>query len=95
MINIIPINRGVNFGITGAQTDDTLNVGTEAFMNKEEAKITEAKFKAKSRTILETGTSGDLNGCRMTIEAESIMVVQKNQAEKLVLVDIKDNAKKQ
>ena len=31
----------------------------------------------------------------MTIKAESIMVVQKNQAEKFVLIDIKDNAKKQ
>ena len=30
----------------------------------------------------------------MTIKAESIMVMKKNQAEKLVLVDIKDNAKK-
>lgn len=46
---------GVNFSITGLQTDDTLNVGTEVFMNKEEAEIIEAKFKAKSPTILETG----------------------------------------
>ena len=92
---LITKNGSVNFGITGLQTDDTLNVGTEAFMKKEETEIMEAKFKAKTRTILETGASGDFNGCRMTIEAESIMVVQKNQAEKLVLVDIKDNAKKQ
>ena len=84
-----------NFGIAGLQTDDTLNVRTEAFMKKAETEIVEAKFKAKTRTILETGASGDFNGCRMTIKAESIMVVQKNQAEKLVLIDIKDNAKKQ
>ena len=44
---------------------------------------------------METGASGDFNGCQITIEAESIMVIQKNQVEKLVFVDIKDNAKKQ
>ena len=64
-------------------------------MKKEETVIMEVKFKAKTRTILEIGVSGDFNDCYMTIKAESIMVVQKNQAEKLVLVDIKDNAKKQ
>ena len=31
----------------------------------------------------------------MTIKAESIIVVQKNQVEKLILIDIKDNVKKQ
>ncbi|MCJ1345194.1 hypothetical protein MMC31_003400, partial [Peltigera leucophlebia] len=55
----------------------------------------EAKFKAKIQTILETGASKDFNNCRMVIEAESIMVVQKNQPDKLVLVNIKDNARKQ
>ena len=92
---LITKNGGENFGIAGFQMDDTLNVGTEAFMKKEETEIVEAKFKAKTRIILEIGVSEDFNGCRMTIEAESIMVVQKNQVEKLVLVDIKDNAKKQ
>ena len=64
-------------------------------MKKEETEIMEAKFKAKTQIILENGASRDFNGCRMTIEADSIMVVQKNQVEKLVFVDIKDNAKKQ
>lgn len=86
---------GENFGISGLQTGNTLNVRTEVFMKKKETKIMEAKFKGKIRTILETGISGDCNGCCMTIEAESIMVVQKNQAEKLVLINIKGNAKKQ
>ena len=85
---------GENFGIAGLQTDNTLNVKTEAFMKKEETEIMMAKFKAKTQTILEIGASKDFTGCCMTIKAESIMVVQKYQAEKLVLVDIKDNAKK-
>ena len=64
----------VNFGLTGLQTDDTLNVGIEAFMKKEETEIIEARFKAKTQTILETDASGAFNSCRMTIEVESIIV---------------------
>ena len=55
----------------------------------------EAKFKAKTQKFLENGISKDFNGCYMTIKAEFFMVMQKNQEEKLVFVDIKDNAKKQ
>ncbi len=92
---LITKDGGENFSIAGLQTNDTLNIGTEAFMKKEEKEILKAKFKAKIQTILETGVSGDFNSCQKTIKAESIIVVQNNQAEKLVLVDIKDKAKKQ
>lgn len=92
---LITKDGGENFGITGLQTDDTLNIEAEIFMKKEEREIIEAKFKTKTPTILKTGASRDFNSCRRTIEAKSIMVVQKNQTEKLVLVDIKDNTKKQ
>ena len=68
-------DKGVNFGIIRFQTDDTLNIATKAFMNKEETKIIEAKFKAISEKILETGTSRDFNACCMTFEAKFIMVV--------------------
>ena len=44
-------------------------------MKKKETEIMEAKFKAKTQTILETGVSRDFNDCRITIEAKSIMVV--------------------
>ena len=71
-----------NFDIIGLQINNTLNVRTEAFMKKKETEIIEAKFKAKTQTILETGASRDFNGCRITIKAKSIIVVQKNQAEK-------------
>ncbi len=64
-------------------------------MKKEEKEIIKAKFKAKNQTILKTSVSGDFNSCHMIIRAESIMIKQKNQAEKLVLVDVKDNIKKQ
>ncbi len=93
----LPITKdgGENFGIAEFQTDNTFNVGTETFMKKEEKEILEAKFKVKTQTILETSVSGNFNGYCMKIEVESIVVVQKNQVEKLVLEDIKDKAKKQ
>ena len=72
---LITRNGGENSGIARLQTDDILNVGTEAFMKKEKTEIMEVKFKVKTRIILETGTLGDFNGCRMTIEAEFIIVV--------------------
>lgn len=40
-------NDGKTFGIARLHTDDTLNVGTEEFINIEEKEITETKFKAK------------------------------------------------
>lgn len=83
-----------NFGIAGLTTDNPLNVGLEAFMKKEETEIIEAKFKAKTQITLETGVQRNLNGSHMTIKAKSTMLVQKNQVEKFVLIDIKDNAKK-
>lgn len=75
--------------------DNTLNIGTKAFMKKKETEIMEAKFKAKIKTILETGASRDFNGGYMTIKTEFIIVVQKNQAKKLVFDDIKNHTKKQ
>lgn len=84
-----------NFGIVRIQTNDTLNVGTEIFINKEETENIEVKFKAKTQTMLKTSIFRDFNSCYKIIETKSIMVVQKNQVEMLVLVNIKDNAKKQ
>lgn len=66
----------------------------EVFMNKKEAEIIKAKFKAKLQIIWEISALGDFNSCCMTIKAKLIIVMQKNQAKKLVFVDIKNNAKK-
>ena len=40
---------GENFGIAAFQTEDTLNIETEAFMKKEKTEIMEAKFKANPK----------------------------------------------
>lgn len=63
-------------------------------MKKKEIKIIEVKFKAKPRIILKTSTLRNFNDCEIIIKAESIIVIQKNQRKKLILVNIKDNAKK-
>lgn len=68
-------NVGENFGIAKLQMDNIFNVRIEAFMIKKETEIMEAKFKAKTRTILKTGISRDFNGYCMTIKAKFIMVV--------------------
>lgn len=88
-------DRDINFKIIGFQTNNTFNVRTKAFINKEKKKIIEAKFKAKSQIMLETGTSQNFNGYYMTIEDKTIIIIQKNKADKLIIVDIEDNVNKQ
>lgn len=87
-------DKGINFSIARFQTNNTLNIEIGVFINKEEAEIIEAKFKAKSQIMSKTSVSKDFNKCHMTIENKSIIVIQKKQAEKLLFVDIKDNTKK-
>lgn len=41
-------NNDENFGIIELQTDNTLNIKTEAFIKKEKTKIIKAKLKAKT-----------------------------------------------
>lgn len=72
---LITKDKGINFGITGLQTNNTLNVGIETFINKEEVKITETKFKGKSQKILKISALGDFNGYYMTIKTESIIIM--------------------
>ena len=45
---LITKDKSKNFGIIGLQTDNTFNIKTKIFINKEETEIIEAKFKAKS-----------------------------------------------
>jgi len=87
--------EGEKFGMTGLQTDDTLHLGMEGFMAREEEELQKAKFKAKPRKNLVDGTSGDFNGCHITIEKDAVTVVQKGQAEKLTLVDLNANDRAQ
>jgi hypothetical protein len=40
------------FGIVGMQTDDTLMLGTAAFLSLKEKRIQEAQFRSKPKTAL-------------------------------------------
>ena len=80
------------FGITGLQTDDTLDLGTALFAAKEEEELQKAGFKAKPKQLLTTGATGDFNGCRIKVEDDgSITVTQKSQAEKLAKINTTPN----
>lgn len=83
------------FGIAEFQIDNIFHIRMEIFINKKEIEYTEAKFKAKLQTILKIGILKNFNCCCIIIKAKSIIVVQKNKIKKLVLIDIKNNAKKQ
>jgi len=78
---------GEPFGLVGLQTDDTLNVGSAEFLQKEESELKKAGFKAKPRSAMEPGSRGDFNGCYLEIDEDSITIRQKGQASKLELVD--------
>lgn len=75
------------FAIVGLQTDDTLDIGTQSFMNKEEEELEKAGFKAKPCQVFQNGDTGDFNGCRITVEKDFIVMHQKGQAEKLIVVN--------
>lgn len=75
-INLLIIkNKSENFGIVRLQTNNTSNIKTKIFINKEKVKIIEAKFKTKSQIILENIISRDFNSCYMIIKDKSIIVV--------------------
>ncbi|KAF4470944.1 Ribonuclease H, partial [Fusarium albosuccineum] len=83
------------FGITAMQTDDTFNVGTRAFLEREEAELRAAGFKAKPQTILTNGESCDFNGTLIQLEEGGLTCAQKGQAERLLLVDVEAFDRKQ
>ena len=74
------------------QTDDTLNLGEPAFIEKEHSKLDEAGFKAKPAQILNSGSEGAFNGCIFTVEKDKINVRQKDQANRLELVNTRSKS---
>ena len=91
---LITQDNSKNFDIARLQIDNTYNVRIKAFMNKKKTEIIKTKFKIKTQTILETGASKTFNSCYIIIKAKFIIVIQKNQAEKLVFINTKNNIKK-
>jgi hypothetical protein len=84
------------FGIVSMQTDDTLMLGTAAFLSLEEKKIQKAQFRSKPKAALTPEVQLDFNGCTLTMNASNasnasktiLTLGQKGQGEKIRLVDI-------
>ncbi|KAI1000950.1 hypothetical protein K3495_g7246 [Podosphaera aphanis] len=80
-------NKDNDFGMTALQTDDTMNLGTKAFMELEQAELEKAKFVANPQQFFEDESVGDFNGSQVEIKGKEIIIAQKGQADKLKLVD--------
>jgi hypothetical protein len=81
------------FGIVGMQTDDTLMLGTAAFLLLEEKKIQKAQFRLKPKAALTLEVQLDFNRCTLIIDASKASKIiltlgQKGQGGKIRLVNI-------
>ena len=85
------ITDGNPFGIVGMQTDDTLMVGTQAFLDLEEKKIQEVGFRTKPRTTLSPEQPLEFNGCKVTMENHLLGLWQKGQGAKIIPVNPKSS----
>lgn len=88
----LPITDGTiegNFAIVGMQTDDTLMLATQQFIDAEEAIRERAQFRAKPTTRLIEDNLLEFNGCTLTMDGESIILKQKGQGQKIKVIDFK------
>ncbi|KYK57237.1 hypothetical protein DCS_04244 [Drechmeria coniospora] len=74
-------------GIIGMQTDDTIQLGNNVFMEREDHSLQKHNITAKPKTILTDGSVKDFNGLQISIENGTINTRQKGQANNLQLVD--------
>ena len=77
------------FGLVGLQTDDTLILGDEAFIERENDELHKAKLIAKPAEKLTSTTPLLFNGCKLTINENGsrISLQQKGQGKRLELID--------
>lgn len=79
------------FGIVGMQTDDTLILGDEAFVKRENVELEKAKLIAKPIESLTSEAPLIFNGCKLVMDGNgpNIALLQKGQGQRLGLVDAK------
>lgn len=77
------------FGLAAMQTDDTLILGDDVFMKKEDEELHKAKLLAKPIDILSEANPLIFNGCIVRLVGDCVTIKQKNQGAKLQLVDLK------
>lgn len=61
-------NNDENFSMVRYKTNNTLNIGIEAFIKKRRNKDYRSYVLSQTKTILETNKSGDFNNYPMIIE---------------------------
>jgi hypothetical protein len=83
------------FGMVGMQTDDTLIVGSRKFSILEDEELSKAKLRAKPKEPLTSEAPLIFNGGVLSMEGESVVLRQKNQADKLQQIDVKASNFKQ
>jgi len=83
------------FGLVGMQTDDTLFLGDEAFMTRENEELNKANLLAKPVEILSTEKPLIFNGCKLFQDHDGITLKQNNQGNRIELIDIKSETYQQ
>ena len=61
------------FGIIGIQTDNTLGLSTEKFVNLEEEQLYEAKFRTKPKEVLSVSIPLNFNGCMLSLKEDGLL----------------------
>ncbi|KHJ34325.1 hypothetical protein EV44_g3371 [Erysiphe necator] len=80
--------------IVGLQTDDTLFLGDQDFANLEVRELKNAKLTAKDLNELSPDQPLIFNGCKLVMVKGGINLFQKNQADRIKLIDPFHNAKR-
>lgn len=76
---LVTTKKAPSFGIVGMQTDDTLGLSDEAFVETEDRNLT---FKVKPKEFLTVDHLLLFNGCKLALEGDDLVLQQKNQADK-------------
>jgi len=77
------------FSMVGMQTDDTLILGTRKFSILEDEELSKAKLRAKPKEALTPETPLIFNGGVLSMEGDTVVLRQKNQADKLQQINVK------
>lgn len=75
--------------MVGMQTDDTLILGTRKFSILEDEELSKAKLRAKPKEALTPETPLIFNGGVLSMEGDTVVLRQKNQADKLQQINVK------
>ncbi|PVH83472.1 hypothetical protein DL98DRAFT_615736 [Cadophora sp. DSE1049] len=79
---LISIKESSEFGIVGMQTDDTLILGDDSFIIKEQEEIAKAGFLTKPIQVFNPSESLTFNRCTIAINGDKLVNVEKEDYKK-------------